>query len=108
MLRALARLRSARAAVTDWGETSKSKSLIPPAFRAVSLPVAFLIAYVSAGVFFLYGHVLGDTARFAAGYFWTWDMFPNYPSFSARRFAVGQTKSGQYLMVFPTSQVRHR
>jgi hypothetical protein len=72
------------------------------------LVVGFFIAYGGAGIFFLYGHVLGDTARTPAGYFWTWDMFPNYPSFSARRFALGQTRSGQYLMVFPTDQVRHR
>jgi hypothetical protein len=68
----------------------------------------FILAYLGAGLFFLYGHVLGDTSRFALGYFWTWDMFPNYPSFSARRFALGQTQSGQYVLVFPTDQVRHR
>lgn len=71
------------------------------------LAVLFLVAYLLAGAFFLYGHILGDTARYPIGYFWTWDMFPNYPSFSARRFALGQTQSGQYLFVFPSTQVQH-
>ena len=72
------------------------------------LMIGFIIAYLTAGTYFLFGHLIGDTGRFAAGYFWTWDMFPNYPSFSARRFALGQTQRGQYVLVFPTDQVRHR
>ncbi len=71
------------------------------------LAMGFIIVYLGAGVFFLYAHLIGDTGRFGVGYFWTWDMFPNYPSFSARRSALGQTKSGQYLRVFPTSKVRY-
>jgi hypothetical protein len=72
------------------------------------LVVGFILAYLGAGLFFFYGQVLGDTGRFALGYLWTWDMFPNYPSYSTRRFALGQTRSGEYLMVFPSAKVRHR
>ncbi len=70
--------------------------------------IIFLLAYIGTGVFFLYGHILGDTGRFAAGYFWTWDMFPNYPSFSAGRLALGQTKSGKYVQLFPTTLIKYR
>ena len=73
-----------------------------------SFGLAFVLAYLGAGGFFFYSHLIGDTGRFASGYFWTWDMFPNYPSFSSRRTALGQTKSGRYVEVFPTSKVRYR
>lgn len=72
------------------------------------LVLGFLVAYLSAGGWYLYRHLLGDTSQSAYGYFWTWDMFPNYPSFSARRFALGQTRSGRFVRVFPTEQIRFR
>ncbi len=72
------------------------------------LVLAFVSCYLGAGIFFLYSHLIGDGARSAVGYLWTWDMFPNYPSFSARRLALGQTESGRYVRVFPTSNVKYR
>ena len=72
------------------------------------LAMIFLLASIGAGLFFLYSQVLGDTERFTISYFWTWDMFPNYPSFSARRLALGQTKSGKYVKLFPTSAIKYR
>ncbi|MCA9070185.1 MAG: hypothetical protein KDA84_14730 [Planctomycetaceae bacterium] len=73
-----------------------------------SLVWCFVLIYLATGALYCYRHLLGDTTQSAFGYFWTWDMFPNYPSFSARRFALGQTRSGRFVRVFPTEQVRFR
>lgn len=72
------------------------------------LVLGFVIAYLGVSIFYFYRHILGDTGPSAFGYFWTWDMFPNYPSYSARRLALGQTKSGRFVEVFPNEQVRFR
>jgi hypothetical protein len=85
--------------------TSAARSLV---WARRVLVMGLITAYLGMGMLCLYSHLIGDTGRFALGYFWTWDMFPNYPSFSARRLAVGQTKSGQYVNVFPTANVRYR
>lgn len=72
------------------------------------LVLGLIVTYLAAGGFYFYRHLLGDTSQSAFGYFWTWDMFPNYPSFSARRLALGQTRGGRFVQVFPTEQVRFR
>jgi len=72
------------------------------------LVIGFVLSYLGTGVFFLYQHLLGTSGSTAWAYVWTWDMFPNYPSFSARRFALGQTESGRFLKVFPTSKIQFR
>ena len=72
------------------------------------LVVAFILSYLAAGVFFLYCHLLGQTRGLPWGYFWTWDMFPNYPSFSARRLALGETEGGHFVRVFPTNKMHYR
>ena len=70
--------------------------------------VVLILCYLGAGTFFLYCHLLGETRGLPWAYYWTWDMFPNYPSFSARRMALGETKSGEFVQVFPTNKIRYR
>jgi hypothetical protein len=64
--------------------------------------LAVIAAYLGASGWYFYRHALGDTAAEPAAYLFTWDMFPNYPSWSARRIAVAQTQGGRYLRIFPS------
>jgi hypothetical protein len=67
------------------------------------LPALLVIAaYLGASGWYFYRHALGDAAAEPAAYLFTWDMFPNYPSWSARRIAVAQTRSGRYLRILPS------
>ncbi len=83
-------------------------SRIRVSFRRL-LVVGFVLIYLAMGGMFFYFHLLGDSTKWPRmAYFWTWDMFPNYPSFSARRMALGQTQSGKFVKVFPTEKIRFR
>lgn len=72
------------------------------------LVTGFVLSYIAAVLFFFYCHLLGQTRGMPWGYFWTWDMFPNYASFSARRMALGETEAGRYVKVFPTNKMHFR
>ncbi len=70
--------------------------------------VALMIAYLSTTAFFLYRHALGDPLTHPIVYFWTWDMFPNYPTESHRRMIIGQTGDGRHVQLFPNRRHRFR
>lgn len=73
------------------------------------LPAAiFMAVYLSLTGFYLVQHLLGDSLGHWIGYFWTWDMFPNYPTVSVRRWAVGETASGRFVRLAPYSGHRFR
>jgi hypothetical protein len=57
----------------------------------------FIAVYLAAMAGFTYFNVLGEPVGYPFGYFWTWDMFPNYTYTSYRRFAVGRTAAGKYV-----------
>lgn len=65
-------------------------------------------SYVGVSVIFLALHVLGDTRRYAVGYYFTWDMFPYFYCESTRTLAVGRTASGQFLELVPGPSERFR
>ena len=70
--------------------------------------IVFIAAYLLLTAFYLGSHAVGDSLAHPFGYFWTWDMFPNYPTESIRRWAVGETASGAYVKLLPNSAHRFR
>ena len=70
--------------------------------------VLFIAAYLSLSAFYFVRHAMGDSVSHPLAYFWTWDMFPNYPTESIRRWAVGETASGAYVKLLPNSAHRFR
>jgi hypothetical protein len=72
------------------------------------IAILFIGSYLLLTGFFLVRHALGDSLAHPIGYFWTWDMFPNYPTESARRWAVGETAGGAYVQLLPNSAHRFR
>ncbi|MEX0718259.1 MAG: hypothetical protein WD066_16820, partial [Planctomycetaceae bacterium] len=87
-----------------------ASSTIPGSWvRARRAAAGLLIAaYLAATGWFLCLQVLGDTYWHPVNYFFTWDMFPGYGTVSARRYAVGETKSGRYLQLLPGPNERFR
>lgn len=65
-------------------------------------------AYLLLTVFYLGRHALGDSASGPLAYCFTWDMFPNYPTESSRRWAIGETASGKYVKLVPNDRQRFR
>ena len=61
-----------------------------------------IAAYLAALAGFLLQSAVGDSGLFPVSYFFTWDMFPSYKTESSRRVAVGRTKSGRYLELYPS------
>jgi hypothetical protein len=70
--------------------------------------ILFIAAYLLLTAFFFVRHAVGDSLAHPIGYFWTWDMFPNYPTESVRRWAVGETAGGAYVKLLPNSEHRFR
>lgn len=71
---------------------------------AGGLFVVGYLTYLAAG---LYWHVVGDTgAAPIAQYFVTWDMFPGYRSNGQRVVVLGETESGRFVELYPTSRQR--
>ncbi|MBW3539519.1 MAG: hypothetical protein KY476_04550 [Planctomycetes bacterium] len=73
------------------------------------VPAAIFIALwlAFAGWHFL-RHAIGDAARGAVGYGWTWDMYPGYAAASSRRVAIARTASGRYLLLAPNDALAFR
>ena len=65
--------------------------------------ILFIATYLLLTAFYLGRHAIGDSLGHPFGYFWTWDMFPNYPTESARRWSVGETVGGAYVKLLPNS-----
>jgi hypothetical protein len=76
-------------------------------FIRTLVPV-FVAGYLTAIGWFLFKHVQGDSAHSLIGYFWTWDMYPNYTSESSRRIVVGETRGGDYVQLVPGPRDRFR
>ncbi|WP_166820368.1 hypothetical protein [Thalassoroseus pseudoceratinae] len=67
-----------------------------------------MLAYLGMSLWFLGRHAVGDSASGPVPYLFTWDMFPNYPSWSARRIALVETQSGQYFQILPSRRQQYR
>lgn len=80
------------------------RSCIPRKLGAAVL----IAAYLASTAWFQFLHVLGDSTAHPVSYFWTWDMFPGYRSGSRRREAVGRTKNGKYIRLYPGRSERYR
>ena len=80
----------------------------PAATSLRTLSVLVIVGYVWLTGYFLVRQVLGDTSAGPVAYFFTWDMFPNYPTESSRRLAVGVTARGGYVRLFPNPHHRFR
>jgi hypothetical protein len=65
-------------------------------------------AYLLLTAFYLGRHALGDSPGGPFAYFWTWDMFPNYPTESVRRLAIGETADGSFVTLVPKSTQQFR
>ena len=72
------------------------------------LALLFIVVYLSLTGFYLVRHAIGHPLGHELAYFWTWDMFPNYSTESIRRRAIGETASGEYVMLVPNSRHRFR
>lgn len=68
----------------------------------------FCAAYLAATAFFLGRQVLGDSIAQEASYFFTWDMFPDYETESARRMVLGLTDDGRFVQLLPAAEHRFR
>ena len=74
--------------------------------RLAALPL--IVLYLGCTAFYLYRQVVGDVGGSPFAYFWTWDMFPNYPAESSRRIVVGETKGGRFVRLLPGERDRFR
>jgi hypothetical protein len=70
-----------------------------------ALAIALYLATLAG---FLLQNALGDSGLFPVSYFFTWDMFPSYKTESSRCVAVGRTKSGRYLELYPSPFQQNR
>jgi hypothetical protein len=70
--------------------------------------ILFIVAYLLLTAIYLGRHAVGDSLGHPFGYFWTWNMFPNYPTESVRRWAVGETAGGAYVKLLPNSAHQFR
>ena len=76
--------------------------------RRRSLGVVFAVCYLSASAAFLALHACGLSPAGALAYGFSWDMFPGFQAQSARRVAIGQTRSGRYWLLHPSSEQQYR
>ncbi len=72
------------------------------------LIVTAMLLYFVVTVWFLGRHAVGDSVGGPLAYLFTWDMFPNYPAWSARRVALVETESGQYFQILPSRHEQYR
>ncbi len=64
--------------------------------------------YATVTLWFFGRHAVGDAVGGPVAYLFTWDMFPNYPAWSARRVALVETESGRYFQILPTRHEQFR
>lgn len=70
--------------------------------------VLLIVSYLATSGWFLLLHILGDSGSTPFAYFWTWDMFPNYPAESNRRAIMGRTDTEEWVRLFPNPRNRFR
>jgi len=60
------------------------------------------IVYLGLSAWFLWAQVRDATPAGPLAYAFTWDMFPSFATQSVRRVALGQTETGQYVVLHPS------
>ncbi|RPI89998.1 MAG: hypothetical protein EHM42_02070 [Planctomycetaceae bacterium] len=71
-----------------------------------SLVCAVVYLFVSVAILSL--HLLGLSPGGPLAYAFTWDMFPGFQSQSTRRVAIGQTRSGRWIVLHPSGRQQFR
>jgi hypothetical protein len=66
------------------------------------LGLVFAVAYLALSLGYLGALVLEATPPGFVAYVFTWDMFPGFATRSVRRVALGQTASGDYVVLHPS------
>lgn len=70
--------------------------------------VILIGSYLTLSAWYFQRHLVGDQQPCPLQYAFTWDMFPNYPMWSSRRFAIVKTQSGNYFRIFPGTRQQFR
>jgi hypothetical protein len=66
------------------------------------LGLVFAAVYLTLSVGYLAALAMEATPPGFVAYLFTWDMFPGFATRSVRRVALGQTASGDYLLLHPS------
>ncbi|MCY2962245.1 MAG: hypothetical protein NT069_01100 [Planctomycetota bacterium] len=70
--------------------------------------LALAAVYVVVSLGWLGVNLLGISPGGKFAYCFTWDMFPHFQTESVRRVAIGQTRSGEFVLLHPSDRQQFR
>ncbi|MDA1015665.1 MAG: hypothetical protein O3A00_14575 [Planctomycetota bacterium] len=68
--------------------------------------IAIGVLYAGYSGWHLVTFAMGGKVTVGPNYFWTWDMFPGYETWSHRTYVVGETSSGKGVQLYPGPRER--